>query len=71
MPLQPKLGDRVRLSSHRGCFTGEVTGFQDRGQPNEAITFNYFYKNYKTPLDKLMPDSPDGYWLLTEEATEV
>lgn len=61
-----KLGDRIRFSQNRGCFTGEVTSID--GDTGEVI---FFYlcdpEPYKTSVSKLSEHFPDGYWIMEEK----
>ena len=61
-----RLGDRIRFTSHTGCFTGEVTSID--GDTGEVV---FFYlcntEPYKTNISKLRPDRPERYWLMDEQ----
>ena len=66
--MQPKLGDRLRFSPHRGCFTGEITAVTDElrdGQVvDQIIQVDYFYKVYEFKVSQIEVDAPASYWLL-------
>jgi len=77
--MQPKLGDRLRFSPHRGCFTGEITAVTDElrdGQVvDQIIQVDYFYKVYEFRVSQIDEDSVPGqgtnYWLLKAKAEPI